>query len=92
MPSSPFNAPEPNLAALGVKVARVRQARGWSLNELHRRSGISRKSLVNIEAARHVPRLETLHALAHILEVPIGDLAASLCDGHEGSSGGGGGR
>lgn len=92
MPSPPFNAPEPNLAALGVEVARVRRARGWSLNELHRRSGISRKSLVNIEGARHVPRLETLHALAHILEVPLGDLAAALCEGHEGSPARGSGR
>ena len=75
-PSQPI--PPPNFAALGHEVARLRRERGWSLDKLADASGVSRKTLINLENAHKEPRIGTVFAVAHALETCLGDLVRSL--------------
>ncbi|WP_405773662.1 helix-turn-helix transcriptional regulator [Streptomyces sp. NBC_00859] len=75
--------PDPNLAALRLQLARLRGARGWTYDELASRSGLSRRTLIEIEQGRTTGSLPTWHALAHALGVPVDQLLGSLCEGHE---------
>lgn len=70
--------PAPDYRALGTTVASLRHGRGWSLDRLAEASGVSRKSIINVENAHHVVRVETLWGIAHGLQVPVGDLANAL--------------
>ena len=74
--------PDPNLAALRLELARLRSERGWTYDELARRSGLARRTLIEIEQGRTIGSLKTWHALAHALNVPVDHLFATLCDGH----------
>jgi len=73
------SVPNPNYRALGVEVARLRAAKGWSLDKLADESGVARNSVINVEAGRHVVRLPTLHALAHALGTSLSQLVRPLC-------------
>ena len=75
--------PDPNLAELRLELSRLRAERGWSYDELARRSGLSRRTLIEIEQGRTVGTLATWHALAHALEAPVGHLLSVLCAGHK---------
>ncbi len=74
--------PPPNYTALGRLVKALRTAQGLSLDALAECSGVSRKSVVNVEQAHKVPDLRTLHGLAHGLGVPLSDLVRALCEDH----------
>ncbi|WP_405593864.1 helix-turn-helix transcriptional regulator [Streptomyces sp. NBC_01410] len=74
--------PDPNLTALRLELARLRSERGWTYDELARRSGLARRTLIEIEQGRTIGSLKTWHALAHALGVPVDHLFAILCDGH----------
>ncbi|GAA4887416.1 helix-turn-helix transcriptional regulator [Streptomyces coeruleoprunus] len=74
--------PEPNLEALRQELARLRAERGWSYDELAGRSGLSRRTLIEIEQGRTIGSLATWHAIAHALEVPVEHLLRNLCEGH----------
>ncbi|MFD9636586.1 helix-turn-helix transcriptional regulator [Streptomyces violascens] len=73
--------PDPNLDALRLQLARLRGARGWSYDELARRSGLGRRTLIEIEQGRTIGSLKTWHALAHALAVPVEQLLGPLCEG-----------
>ncbi|UWE11944.1 helix-turn-helix transcriptional regulator [Actinacidiphila bryophytorum] len=75
--------PDPNLQALRMELARLRSERGWTYDELARRSGLSRRTLIEIEQGRTVGTLTTWHALAHALGAPLDELFGALCNGHE---------
>ncbi len=75
--------PDPNLNALRLELARLRAEHGWSYDQLAERSGLSRRTLIEIEQGRTVGTLATVHALAHALNVPVATLTATLCEGHE---------
>ncbi|MFF1965706.1 helix-turn-helix transcriptional regulator [Streptomyces sp. NPDC058232] len=75
--------PDPNFTALRLELARLRSERGWTYDELARRTGLARRTLIEIEQGRTIGSLKTWHALAHALEVPVDHLFASLCEGHE---------
>lgn len=74
----PRPLPKPDLVAFGHQVAKLRQERGWSLDLLSDRAGISRDTLINTEQAKKVARLTTVWALAQALEVPLADLVQAL--------------
>lgn len=76
--------PQPDYGALGREVARLRRERGLSLEGLAARSGVSRKSVVNVEQAHKAPDVRVLHGLAHGLGVPLPDLIRALCADHDG--------
>ncbi|MFG3172345.1 helix-turn-helix transcriptional regulator [Streptomyces sp. NPDC048200] len=75
--------PDPNLDALRLELARLRAARGWSYDELAARSGLARRTLIEIEQGRSIGTLKTWHALAHALSTPVEELFRFLCQGHE---------
>lgn len=75
--------PDPNLAALRQELARRRAEHGWSYDELAERTGLSRRTLIEIEQGRTVGTLATWHALAHAFGVSFGTLADTLCKGHQ---------
>lgn len=61
-------------AAVAQQVRGLRTARGWSLDELAGRSGVSKGMVVQIEAARTNPSIGTLCRLADAFGVTIGRL------------------
>ncbi|UJR82828.1 helix-turn-helix domain-containing protein [Sandaracinus amylolyticus] len=61
-------------AHLGAALRRAREAKGLTVSELARRSGIAKATLSELEAGRANPTLETLWALAVPLEVSLGEL------------------
>ncbi|MEV8346458.1 helix-turn-helix transcriptional regulator [Streptomyces niveus] len=75
--------PDPNLEALRLELARLRGDHGWSYDELAARSGLSRRTLIEIEQGRTIGTLATWHALAHSLGAPLDELFGTLCAGHE---------
>lgn len=72
--------PEPNYVALGIKIAQLRRDKGWSIDRLAQESHVSRKSIINIEGAKHEPKLSTTFALANGLGINFPALLQSLCE------------
>ena len=62
--------PDPDFDALRLELARLRAARGWTYDELAARSGLARRTLIEIEQGRTIGTLNTWHALAHALSTP----------------------
>ncbi|MGA6172535.1 helix-turn-helix transcriptional regulator [Streptomyces sp. NPDC012600] len=75
--------PDPNLTALRLELARLRSERGWTYEELAHRTGLARRTLIEIEQGRTIGSLKTWHAIAHALDVPVDHLFSRLCEGHE---------
>ncbi|WTO32924.1 helix-turn-helix domain-containing protein [Streptomyces achromogenes] len=74
--------PDPNLTALRVELARLRGQRGWTFDELAERSGLARRTLIDLEHGRTTGSITTWHSLAHAFDVPIERFLTSLCEGH----------
>ncbi|MGW7261552.1 helix-turn-helix transcriptional regulator [Streptomyces sp. NPDC054834] len=66
-----------------LRLARLRAEHGWSYDELAARSGLARRTVIEIEQGRTVGSLKTWHALAHALNTPLDDLFGPLCHGHD---------
>lgn len=81
----PSPAPEADLEALGIAVARARAERGFSIDSVAGAAGIDRTTLMRLEAGRHAVSVSVLHSVAHALGVQLGPLAEALC-GSEPSS------
>ncbi|WNI33337.1 helix-turn-helix transcriptional regulator [Streptomyces sp. ITFR-6] len=75
--------PDPDFEALRLELARLRAARGWTYDELADRSGLARRTLIEIEQGRTIGTLKSWHALAHALGTPLDELFGALCSGHE---------
>lgn len=74
--------PDPDLTALRVNLARLRGERGWTFDELAGRSGLARRTLIDLEHGRTTGTVTTWHALAHAFDVSIERLLGALCDDH----------
>ncbi|MFD8664832.1 helix-turn-helix transcriptional regulator [Streptomyces microflavus] len=74
--------PDPDLDALRLELGHLRAERGWSYDELASRSGLGRRTLIEIEQGSTVGTLKTWHALAHALDTPLDELFATLCHEH----------
>lgn len=61
-------------AAVAYNTRRLRALRGWSLDQLATRSGVSKGMLVHLEAARTNPSLGTLCKLAETLGISLAGL------------------
>jgi transcriptional regulator with XRE-family HTH domain len=59
-------------ASIGRHVRALRTARGWSLDELAQRSGVSKGMVVQIEGARTNPSVGTLCRIAEAFGVHLG--------------------
>ncbi|MFG2767674.1 helix-turn-helix transcriptional regulator [Streptomyces rubiginosohelvolus] len=75
--------PDPNLAALRLALARLRSERGWTYDELASRSGLARRTLIEIEQGRTIGSLKSWHAIAHAFGVSVEYFFTRLCEGHE---------
>jgi putative transcriptional regulator len=74
--------PDPNLTALRLQLARLRAERDLTYDALAERSGLARRTLIEIEQGRTVGSLKTWHALAHALDIPLDEFLGVLCEGH----------
>jgi transcriptional regulator with XRE-family HTH domain len=72
-------SPEAVAAAVAHNTRRLRALRGWSLDQLAARSGVSKGMLVHLEQARTNPSLGTLCKLAETLGISL----AGLVELHE---------
>ena len=72
-------SPEAVATAVARNARRYRNARGWSLDQLAARSGVSKGMLVHLEQARTNPSLGTLCKVAETLGVSL----AALVELHE---------
>lgn len=72
-------SPEAVAAAVARNTRRLRTSRGWSLDQLAARSGVSKGMLVHLEQARTNPSLGTLCKVAETLGVSL----AGLVELHE---------
>ncbi len=61
-------------AAVAQNTRRLRTARGWSLDTLAARSGVSKGMLVQLEAARTNPSIGTLCKVAEALHISLAGL------------------
>lgn len=64
-------------AAVGPRIAALRAGRGWSLSELARRASLGKATLSGLEAGTRNPTLDTLHAVAAALELPLTAILAT---------------
>ncbi|WP_262490774.1 helix-turn-helix domain-containing protein [Hymenobacter crusticola] len=60
--------------ALGIHLRTLREARGWSQQELADRADISKPTVYRIETARFAATIDVLAALAQALDVHPRDL------------------
>jgi transcriptional regulator with XRE-family HTH domain len=67
-------SPEAVAAAVAHNTRRLRTERGWSLDQLAQRSGVSKGMLVHLEGARTNPSLGTLCKVAETLGVSLAGL------------------
>lgn len=65
---------QPPLAAIAVAIRRERERQGISSAELARQAGIAKSTLSQLEAGTGNPSIETLWAIAVVLEVPFATL------------------
>lgn len=75
--------PVPDLRTMGIEIARLRHESNLSIDRLAEAADVHRKTLIQIEAGRVAARISTLHAIAHALGIPLGDLVAPLCTRHQ---------
>ncbi|HEY8524211.1 MAG TPA: XRE family transcriptional regulator [Acidimicrobiales bacterium] len=69
-----MSVPPEVASAVAVNTRRLRTARGWSLDALASRSGVSKGMLVQLEQARTNPSLSTLCRVAEALSVSLAAL------------------
>lgn len=65
---------------VGNRVRVLRQGRGMTQDELARKVGLTRTSLVQLESGHQHPPLESLYLIAHALDVEIFDVLPTIQD------------
>lgn len=65
-----------NVNRIGLAVRRLRETKGYSIQELAQKTGMKRPNLSRLEHGKHQPSLETLERLAAALEVPVAEIIA----------------
>lgn len=71
-----LDAPQPQIdfAALGKRLSGLRESRGWTLDDLAARSGLSLSYLSRVESGDRQPSLGTLSVLAQVYGVTLASL------------------
>ena len=65
-------------AEVGARVRNARTLRGWTLDQLAERSGVSRRMIVNVEAGTSNASIATLLRLATALHVSLADVVSDV--------------
>lgn len=68
----------PDFEELRFALARMRRTRKWTLDQLAERSGLGRRSIVQLEAGTSKGSLDTWFKLAEAFDVEINDLLSAL--------------
>ena len=68
--------PKSDVPALGKNIERIRKQKGFSLDELSKRSGVSKGMLSQIEQEKVNPTVAVVWKVAYGLDVPFNDLIA----------------
>jgi transcriptional regulator with XRE-family HTH domain len=71
-PAIPFPGIDQTVSSIGLKVAKARAERGWSLQELGRRAGVSAAAIHKIEKSGMTPTIATLMKIAAALGKSVG--------------------
>lgn len=66
------------IQAIGERLAKERQAKGWTLEELSKRTGISRANLNDAEHGKRDSRISTLAMIAKGLGIALSKLLKGL--------------
>uniref|UniRef100_UPI003D814CC8 helix-turn-helix transcriptional regulator n=1 Tax=Streptomyces sp. JAC18 TaxID=3418414 RepID=UPI003D814CC8 len=66
-----------------MELARLRAVRGWTYDELAARSGLARRTLIEIEQGRTIGTVKTRRTLARALDTPLHDLFSALRRRHD---------
>jgi transcriptional regulator with XRE-family HTH domain len=69
-----FPETAPELTALGERLRDLRAAKGWTLDELAERSGLSKPFLSRLESGTRQPSIAAVLTLARVFGVPMGSL------------------
>ena len=75
--------PDPDFDALRMELARRRADAGLTYDQLAERTGVSRRTLIEIEQGRTIGTLKTWHALAHALGTSFDTLLGTMCADHQ---------
>ena len=59
---------------LGIRIKRLREAKGWSQSDLSRAAGLAHGLVSRLEDSIGNPSLKTLAAIAKALEVSLSEL------------------
>ena len=87
MPHDSYPSPEPDFAALRLRLAQLRHERGWTYDEMASRSGVGRATLVTLESGRSRRKdgppathgtMVTWYRFAEALDMSLGELLAPL--------------
>ena len=70
--------PEPDFEELRFALIRLRRTRQLTLDELSEKSGVARRSLVQLEGGKSKGSLETWFRLSEAFEVEIGEVLSAL--------------
>src|ERR1700675_2506101 len=65
------------LAAFGMRLGALRNARGWTLEELAERTGLSKPFLSRLEAGDRQPSIAAVLTLARAFGVAVGEMFES---------------
>lgn len=74
MSDEPVGGLEAGLAGLGARLRKLRGERGWRLEDLAERTGLSRAYLSRLEGEERQPSLSSLFAVARAYDVPLSSL------------------
>ena len=65
---------------IGLRILTLRKMRGWSQDELARRSGLQRTHISRIEQGKYAVTLETIQAIAEALGMTVDLIDPKLRD------------
>ena len=69
---------QPDFEELRFALMRLRKVNGLTLDDLAERSGVGRRTLVQLESGKSNGSIETRFALAETLDITIGEMLAPL--------------
>ena len=65
---------------IGLRIATLREAKGWSQEELSERAGLQRTHISRIENGRYAVTLETIQAIAEALGMTVDIIDPQLAE------------
>lgn len=69
-------SPTKTIPVNGMRLRRVRKAKGWSQGDLSRNSNVSRSYITEIERGKKKPSIHVATMLANTLEVGLEELVS----------------